>query len=1064
MEKEIDYGTMYFVCGGDLAALLFWGYLGMKMSYFDEEIPVAVGVIIIDERWKVERVNDEFARVFGYEKEELEGMYTDELVASMDRYLLEETFEQVIRGKAIASQEVRIIRKDKKVCWVRMRCKLKGYVNVHPQLSIVLWDIDEEKISLMEQDLLKQRYRAMELLSQEYPLDLDIANNMILCSSRYLRHRGEMDAIERYVPFQKLMDDVYPDDRLLLAKRVEEASKSEKTGRFDVRINLSAEPEIVQYTRFRVYYQSVVNEEGKVVRILGRMFDLDRDKVVLEDGKRDTLTKLVHKSELQARIGKALEERLNGTHAMFLIDIDGFKGVNENFGHVFGDSVLVEVANTIKAVFEENELVGRLGGDEFLVMMPDATLEQAKEQAQKLCKALTKRYTGKQIEYTITASVGVAMYPVDGRSYAELLEKVDHAKHRAKKAGKNTYELANASDSGKIVLEPKRVDEHIRISLKNRGFIADIVDLMGQGKNPEASMNRVLEQIATRFDLDYVAIFEDNKEKQIAHMTNYYHSYQTFPEHMTIKMTDDKIANLQIGDFLAVNTKMLSPLEFDGKLQSQYESIGKLRDSSTIICRFGYAQDQIGTVFFVDENKDREFTPEEIHFFKELTHTISLFITLRFRLHESRDKVRHLQRRDMLTNLYNQDAFRQVVPRRFNERGTDEIYALEYFDINNFGYVNENYGYKVGDDILKLLALDLKKQPYYVAGCRLYSDFFLVLVKDTSVESLVSHIKERSRLFSEMQNKQYPNSSMGVTAGLYVFESDNCDIDVAIENASLAWKMAKKAGKGEVKIYDDQMRSNRAQEKQVIGDFFEALQANDFHMYLQPKFLLGSRQIYGAEALSRWRRADGQVLPPIAFIESLEKIGYIKELDFYIFEEVLKTLEKWRKKNLRPIIISTNFSGRHFEGNVDEFIQRIATTLAKYEVSPENIELEVTESVCVENFEGLLYSLKELHAMGFRVAIDDFGTGYSSLSMLADMPADVVKIDKSFINKNMTDQKQKLLYEIGNMVRILNKDIVVEGIETEEQEHYLKDGGFSCGQGYLCNKPIPLEEFEELYL
>lgn len=108
--------------------------------------------------------------------------------------------------------------------------------------------------------------------------------------------------------------------------------------------------------------------------------------------------------------------------------------------------------------------------------------------------------------------------------------------------------------------------------------------------------------------------------------------------------------------------------------------------------------------------------------------------------------------------------------------------------------------------------------------------------------------------------------------------------------------------------------------------------------------------------------------------------------------------------------------------------------------------------------------MNRLHEIGFRVAIDDFGTGYSSLSVLADMPADVIKIDKSFINKAMTEQKKNLLYEIGRMVKILHKDIIIEGVETEEQEQFLKEGGFTCGQGYLCNCPVPIGDFEKMYL
>ena len=278
------------------------------------------------------------------------------------------------------------------------------------------------------------------------------------------------------------------------------------------------------------------------------------------------------------------------------------------------------------------------------------------------------------------------------------------------------------------------------------------------------------------------------------------------------------------------------------------------------------------------------------------------------------------------------------------------------------------------------------------------------------------------------------------------------------------WKNAKNTGKRDITLYNPSLRIQRTEEQKIVGEFYEALYRDDFQMYLQPKFILRDRSVYGAEALARWKRPDGKILPPGMFIDSLEKIGYITELDFYIYEEVLKTLEKWDKQHRRKIVISTNFSGRHFESDGEEFLNRIQHVLSKYSVRPEYIEIEVTEGVLVKNVAVLEKCMNRLHEIGFRVAIDDFGTGYSSLSVLADMPADVIKIDKSFINKGMTEQKKNLLYEIGRMVKILHKDIIIEGVETEEQEQFLKEGGFTCGQGYLCNCPVPIGDFEKMYL
>ena len=267
---------------------------------------------------------------------------------------------------------------------------------------------------------------------------------------------------------------------------------------------------------------------------------------------------------------------------------------------------------------------------------------------------------------------------------------------------------------------------------------------------------------------------------------------------------------------------------------------------------------------------------------------------MRYRVTESREQISSIQKKDPLTGLYNQEAFREAVVEILAHSKPDEVYAIEYMDINNFGYINENYGYKVGDSVLKMFAQDIFVQEYFRAGCRLYSDFFLLLIADESQEKMIDRLHSRNKRFTNMQNHRYPNSGMGVSAGVYILEDNKMDIEFAIENANLAWKNAKNTGKRDITLYNPSLRIQRTEEQKIVGEFYEALYRDDFQMYLQPKFILGDRSVYGAEALARWKRPDGKILPPGVFIDSLEKIGYITELDFYIYEEVLKTLEKWQ--------------------------------------------------------------------------------------------------------------------------------------------------------------------------
>lgn len=1036
------------------------------IELMDWDIPVAAVVIRYENMWSIEQFNVEFARLLGYGEEAEVSVSGDSFVLDKDRCLLEETMEQALRTKKAVPQEIRIVQKDGTSHWVEVRCRLLAHVNATPYLMLILWDVHERKNLGMHLQLINQKYELMEQLSHEYPFDVDVASWTMLRSHRLMELCGNYEAEDAYYPVNEEVLTLSPQDQKIFLEALQDAALVERSGSIDTRFNVSTEEDAPKYVWLRTFYKSIADEDGHIVRIIGRSFNVNTDKQLQEEVRRDPLTKLLNKMETQREVMIYLDERSSGKHAMLLIDIDNFKGVNDNFGHTFGDTVLTDVANIIRGQFRMNDIVGRVGGDEFLVLMKDTTLEKAVEKAQRLCNAASKDYTGGGINYHISISVGLALYGEDGNSYSELFEKADHAMYRAKQRGKNTYELANPSDMGPIRDQTKTIERREKMMGQgDQGFLAFAASLMAHARNLEGSLNMLLKRIAERYDLDLVAVFEHNDSKTESVMTNYYGSEYLFYAKSSIPIQKDSdIDKVQPGNYGVFTSAQLAAFKGSYALKTA-QQLDPDQHFSVVLVKYEYATERTGQIIYLSLNEERQWQPNELEMMQELTRTISIFISLRYRMEESEAQIRHIQKRDQLTDLYNQEAFKQKALSLLKDAPEDKSYAFEYLDIDNFGYVNENYGYKIGDNILKMLAEDLSAQEYFVLGSRLYSDFFLLLLEGKDRESLEENIRSRNQRFLNMLNHQYPNSGMGITAGVYILEDmQKVDLDVAVENAILAWKHAKNGGLRDAVFFEPWLRITRAEELHIIGEFFEALYRNDFQLYLQPKFILGERSVYGAEALSRWKRTDGTILSPGAYIDSLERIGYITELDFYIFEELLRTMESWKQQDKRGLIVSTNFSGRHFEGDGEEFLSRVAHMISRYDVSPSNIEIEVTEGVLIRNLETLRNCIEKLHEMGFRVAIDDFGTGYSSLSVLADVPADVIKIDKTFINRNMTDSRLILLYEIGRMVKIMGKDIIIEGVETEEQETFLSNGGFRCGQGYLCNPPIPVGEFEKAYL
>lgn len=1033
------------------------------IEWMNLDVPVAAAVIRYGSAWSVEQTNPAFEELFGFQGRESERRSA--LVARQDLCLLEETMEQALRGVK-DPQEVRIVRADQSVRWAEIRCSLLAHVDAIPYVLVLFWDIHERKLRDMKQRLVVQKYEVMEQLSKEFPFDVDVQEQTMLRPGRLAQLRGESPAADVRRPVEDEIALLHPSDQKHFRRALKEASLSAVSGSIDIRLRLDPEGDGERYAWFRTLYRSIADGTGKIERIIGRSFNIDSDKRLQEEVRLDPLTRLWNKAEMQREVAAYLEEKPDGEYGMLLMDIDNFRGINETFGHTYGDMVITDVAGVIRDYVGARDIVGRVGGDEFLIFMKDISLPEAAGRAEELCAALAKDYVGEGVKYHITVSAGLAMYRVDGSTCEALLEKADHAMCRAKRNGKNMCEIATAEDEGPGKTRPRRIERQGSMSQEDQEFLAFAANLLAHAKNLDGSLNMLLKRTAKRLGLDLLAVFENKDSRAESVMTNYYSSVFSFFDKCTVPVLE-KIRQ----ECPAAGSCMI----FRGSQLKEYrESLRELKSVqhldmdqpfSFVLVSFEFVDDRTGAIVYLSLDEERGWQQSELMLLQELTRTIAIFVSLRCRMEESRAVVRHMRKRDQLTDLYNQEAFRQKVADWFREAKGDKVYAFEYVDIDNFGYVNENYGYKAGDEILKLLAADISSQSYYVMGCRLYSDFFLLLLEAENREDMNERINRRNRQFLQMLNHRYPGSGMGITVGVCIVEAPRrLDVDAAIENANLAWKYVKNKGGRHVGFFEPELRRMRAKEQQVVAEFFEALYRAEFRLFLQPKFILGERRVYGAEALSRWRRRDNSLLGPGDYIESLERIGYVTELDFYIFEELLRTLERWGRQGRQRPVVSTNFSGRHFADDGEEFLARIGQIMSRYSVPPEYVEIEITEGVLIRNLAVLQKCIGRLHETGFRVAIDDFGTGYSSLSVLADVPADVVKIDQNFIRRDMNDGRLALLGEIGRMIRIIGKDVIIEGVETVQQEKLLLESGFVCGQGYLCNGPIPVEEFEKLYL
>lgn len=437
--------------------------------------------------------------------------------------------------------------------------------------------------------------------------------------------------------------------------------------------------------------------------------------------------------------------------------------------------------------------------------------------------------------------------------------------------------------------------------------------------------------------------------------------------------------------------------------------------------------------------------------------------TLKKKIDKDSEYINYLLETDNLTGLYNRKTFKKKAEALICSMDTNYVYGVVYSDINDFSYVNENFGYESGNKMLKDFAKILTETPTNLVGCRIYSDFFVGLYRAKSREELFKSIEERNSKFTSLQKKKYPASDIRVSCGIYVVADNHTDITYAIDNANLARRSVKDNSSIICGIYSQRMRTQRAYEQSIANELHSAIENRQIEMFLQPKFNMKTREIIGAEALARWRNVDGTYKMPIEFIPVLEKVGYIDELDFFIYDEALRTLEKWKKDGVEVIPISVNFSQHHVSH--PRFVEMLLEAADKYDVEKSNIEIEITESCFSGDMQILFDDMGRLRAKGFKVSIDDFGIGYSTLSVLMKAPVDIVKVDKSFID-NLTRSKtdREFVKNMCKLIDTVSKDVIFEGVETEEQAEILSQSGYTKAQGWLFDKAMPLEKFNKKYL
>ena len=418
---------------------------------------------------------------------------------------------------------------------------------------------------------------------------------------------------------------------------------------------------------------------------------------------------------------------------------------------------------------------------------------------------------------------------------------------------------------------------------------------------------------------------------------------------------------------------------------------------------------------------------------------------------------------DKVTGLPSFNRFREEIDNVLTD-GKGEGYLLVYTDLENFKYFNRKYGYAAGDQLLREFTgyiIDTLKKCNTAHFTRVVADQFLLFFEEKWNDTSIDAINRINSGFIERQQRKYPEAKLRLRTGVYKVEGDCAGASFAIDAANYARHQIQDNSPVTVCVYDKTMADRQNMENEIATGIDKAIRNREFKVYLQSRFSLTTGKIVGAESLVRWQKEDGTLLPPDSFIPVYEKNGRIIDLDFYMFEETVKLLAKWKEQGLPQRLISINASALHAQNS--DTIHRYTAILEKYGVDPALTELELTETATVSDYDHVKQLFAKLRTVGFRTALDDFGAGYSVLNTVIDIPVNTVKVDRAFINNcEITRKGIYFLREIINLLKGLGYHIVCEGVETPEQASILRNTMCDEVQGYWFSPPVPVDEFEKM--
>ncbi len=499
------------------------------------------------------------------------------------------------------------------------------------------------------------------------------------------------------------------------------------------------------------------------------------------------------------------------------------------------------------------------------------------------------------------------------------------------------------------------------------------------------------------------------------------------------------------------------------KLHGQSGHITEMRLSSTLDSK-GFRYFQTFFASMPDGNGPALQVCEPVETVRSFFYGVARDITAQ---REAAEWTTHHANHDNLTGLPNRNLFRDRLGLTITQaQRSSDRFAVLFLNLDRFSAINDLYGHAKADELLRQVAERIQR---CLRGgdtlARLAGDEFLLL--NAPIRSEGDALSVIGRIRQELMppfKVDGDTLTISASAGVALYPEHGNTPETLIRHANIALYHGRRAtGSGSHAFFDEAMRADADHRLQIEQQLKQALERNEFELYFQPQVQIGTQRIMGVEALIRWNHPQRGLVGPLEFIGVAEDTGLINAISQWVINEVCSTLQKWESRGIAPSRIGVNLSPRCLD--LPDFVQCFTGVLEHHRISPERIEVEITENLFIRDPASVVPKLNALAARGIKIAIDDFGTQYSSLGYLQKFPIHTLKIDKSFVWEIDRDYNgHTIIKAIISIGHGLGLNLIAEGVETDAQMRFLEEHGCNEIQGYLISKPLPQGKLEKLLL